>query len=161
MINEKYSYKSFKRKTFRNIDASEFSNSEIIGACFYQEIPYSRIFPDGIVDCVFTKCNLDNCNIPEGCTVNKGTNKQIKLQKDGEYWIVDEGLNPVEPRDKDKYISFGISINPIDLPLEQLSESVLTTKDPEIIQRKKVDRLLSDTAKLIEAAEAAFPNGKE
>lgn len=148
MVNEKYSYKSWKRKSFKTVNASEFSNSEIIGACFYQEIPYSNIFPSGITNCIFTKCNLDNCEIPEGCTINRGTNKHIKLQKDGEYWIVDKSLNPIEPRDKQKFIDFGLSIDPKNLPTVNLIEPILFINDPKIIEQKKIQDLSRDSVRL-------------
>ena len=51
-INEKYSYKSFKRQDLRNIPAKEFNNSEIIGTCFHQDEPNTDVFPIDVVGLV-------------------------------------------------------------------------------------------------------------
>ncbi|MBU2249108.1 MAG: hypothetical protein KKD77_20340 [Gammaproteobacteria bacterium] len=160
MLNEKYSYQSHKRKKFLDVGPIEFNDMEIIGACFYQDTPYSDVFPKDIRGVIFRNCNLDNCNIPAGATVISGTNKQILDQTDGEYWIVDRDLNPIEPRDKDKYIEYGLSINPIDLPLGPLKENILYTNDPKVIKQRKIDAFLSDSAKVEAAALAAIPDSE-
>ena len=70
-INQKWSYKSWKRKTYAHLSAAEF-DGEIIGACFHQDPPYTDAFPAGIRT-TFINTTLDNCKIPPGATVGPGT----------------------------------------------------------------------------------------
>lgn len=151
MINKKYSHHSWKRQSFLNTDPAEFNNSEIVGACFHQEEPFTDVFP-AIIGVTLTDCNVDNCNIPRGVTVNRGTNKHIKVQKDGEYWIVDTDGKPVEPRDKARYVELGLSVLPKDLPAEQLEENILRANDPKVIEQKAIDAFLADPVKVKTAA---------
>lgn len=104
-INKKYSFKDFTGKSFLNINPDEFSNSEIKGSCFYQESPTSKIdknpsvsiFPEGMIDVTFTRCNLDNVIIPSGNTIGeKNSHKKIRIMNDGRDWILDNDNKPVE-----------------------------------------------------------------
>lgn len=146
MTNEKYSYKSFKRQKFIHLDPKEF-DGEIIGSGFYQDEPYSNVFPVGITT-KFIKCNLDNCNIPETATVEGGTNKHFKTMNDQEYWIVDKDLKPIEPRDKDRFIKCGLSVLPKDISATPLKESITFINDPKRIEREKIEALKLDEARL-------------
>jgi len=147
-----WSHHSWKRQTFTTADPKVFNGAKIVGACFYQDEPYTDVFPANIEDVEFIDCNLDNCNIPAGATVTRGTNKHIKAQKDGQYWIVDKSGNPVEPRDKARYVELGLSIKPADLPAEQLDEPILITNDPKVIEQRKIDAFLADPEKVKAAA---------
>ena len=114
MTNEKYSNKNFTNKNLKDIEASDFTGT-IRNSCFYQENnPYSDIFPDGII-CTFENCNLDNVNVPKGCKVIGGTNKMIKVQNDGNDWIVDEKLEPTIPVCPQILLKNGQSTDPNDL----------------------------------------------
>jgi len=148
MINLKYSYKSFKRKSMLNIPAKEFNDSETIGSGFYQDEPFSNVFPPDINGVVFVDCNLDNVNIPAGATVVRGTNKHYKTMNDQEYWIVDKQGNPIEPRDKADFIKCKLSILPGDIPVQPLKEAITWTHDPKRIEREKIENLKSDDARL-------------
>lgn len=118
--NKKYSYFIGQNQSFKNRPASEFNNSIIIGANFYQEnAPKSDIFPDGMTGVVFKRCNLQNVNIPVGNTVENDCDiRQILIQNDGRDWIVDDNLNPIEPIDKERLLKEGLSIDPADIPAE-------------------------------------------
>ena len=77
--NEKYSQKDFTGLSFKHLDASEFSNTEIIGSCFYQpnytgDPVWIDIFPDGTVNVTFTASNLDNVLLPEDSVLNGDLN---------------------------------------------------------------------------------------
>ena len=148
MLNEKYSYASHKRKSFLDVDPSEFSDTEIIGACFYQNEPYTRVFPDGIKNLTLTRCNVDNVEIPSGVTVNGGTNHHIKSQNDGEYWIMDRDGKAVEPRDKAQYVEFGLSVDPREIPVAPLAEPITYTNDPVRIEAAKIEALKNDEVRL-------------
>ena len=150
--NAKYSHGSFKRQDLSGVDPAEFNDTEIVGSCFYQDAHHSATLPDKMTGVVFRNCNLDNCIIPAGATVNGGTNKHIQSQKDGEYWIVGVDGSPIEPRDKAKFIDFGISIAPQDLPAEQLDEPITITNDPKVIEQRKIAEFLADDEKVKAAA---------
>ena len=147
-INEKYSYQSFKRQDFLKIDVKEFDGMKIIGSCFHQDKPYSDIFPSGIRDVIFEKCNLDNCNIPAGASIIGGTNKHFSESNDREFWLVDSSLNFIEPRDKAKFISCGLSIDPRSIPVSPLEKPITVTNDPKRIEAQKIQTLSLDTTRL-------------
>ena len=97
-INEKYSYKDFTQQDLSNRSVSEFNNTRIIGTCFFQDFPKSRIFPSGMIGVEFELCNLDNVDIEAGNTVSeKSSNRQMQMQNDSEWWIVDDQDRPIEP----------------------------------------------------------------
>ena len=127
-MNEKYSYKDFTYKTFLDTKPEEWNDSEVICSCFYNEKPKSLIFPEGIKGVKFVRCNLDNIVIPKDCTVEGGCNRLIQVQKDGEDWLLDDDLKPVEPLNKAQYIKLGLSINPAALPTSAKSVSVTQEK---------------------------------
>ena len=124
-FNEKYSYADFMNMDFSNLKSDEFNNTCIIGSNFYQhEEPYKDIFPD-FVNVEFVKCNLDNVLMKDGIIILlKTSNKQIKIQKDWEYWLVDEGKKPIEPLEKEKFIHNNKSIDPKDIPKEKLDKTI-------------------------------------
>ena len=147
-LNKKYSYKSLKRQSFVDVDAREFNHTDIVGSSFYQNEPYTDVFPSNITGVTFINCNLDNVEIPSGATVNNGTNKHIRTMNDGEYWIVGKDGKPVEPRDKERYVEFGLSIDPKNIPATPLAEPITFTNDPKRIEAAKIEALKNDTARL-------------
>ena len=122
-MNEKYSYKDFTHQRFT--DADDFTG-EIEGSCFYQEAgedetPPFDVFPADMTGVTFKKCNLDNCVIPDGNTVEGGCNRVIKVQNDWQDWVLNKG-EPTEPTDKKKWERKGVSIDPKDIPAEKMTE---------------------------------------
>lgn len=69
---------------------------EIIGSCFSQEVSNSHIFPEDMTGVTFINCNLDNCYIPPGNTVEGGLNRQYKAMEDGLDWEIDDQGNPIK-----------------------------------------------------------------
>ena len=70
----------------------------VYASSFYQQdSPESHVFRDDMTGVTFINCNLDNCFIPSGNTLNGCNNRRIKAQEDGRDWIVDENNNPVTP----------------------------------------------------------------
>lgn len=128
-LNEKHSYKDYTHKTFVDTKPEEWNDSEVIGSCFHNEKPKSEIFPEGIKGVKFIRCNLDNIVIPKDCTVEGGCNRLIQEQKDGEYWLLDEYLAPIEPLNKGAYVKLGLSISPTSIPI--------TAKEVSVIQEKR------------------------
>lgn len=146
-INTKYSYKSLNRQSFTKIDPKDFTG-EIIGSSFFQINPFTDVFPPNLTGVIFTRCNLDNCNVPIGCVVVGGTNKHIKIQNDQEYWIVDDQLKPISPRDPDKFDLCNLSKDSKDIPIVTIEEPIAVTYDPKIVEERKIQDLIDDKEKL-------------
>lgn len=145
----------WKRKSLVNEPAKDFDNSEIVGSCFAQEEPFADVFPPAMTGVTFTgNCNLGNCNIPSGNTII-GTNRHYKEQNDGECWIVDSSLKPIEPLSPKRYDKFGLSKNPKDLPAEKMEESIIVTAAKEKLLQDEIE------AKKKELEDAGYTVSKE
>lgn len=135
-INEKYSYKDFMNKSFKGLSPSEFNDSIVIGSNFYQEAEFESgdiekdIFPDGLKNVTFEKCNLDNVRILDKCENCKFVNNSmrvIKVQNDLEDWVLnkqDGKYIAVEPVSKSRFIEVGVSIDPKSIPAEKQTISI-------------------------------------
>lgn len=145
-MNEKYSYKDFTYKTFLDTKPEEWNDSEVVGSCFYNEKPKSVIFPEGIKGVKFIRCNLDNIVIPKDCTVEGGCNKLIQVQKDGEDWLLDNDLNPVEPLNKATYVKLGLSISPAALPVTAKAVSATQEKRQQLEDALEAQKAALDAA---------------
>jgi hypothetical protein len=132
--------RGWKRRNLSNEVAKDFNNSEIVGSNFAQEEPFTSAFPSDMIGVTFIKCNLGNCNIPAGNTV-EGFNKHYKIQNDGEYWIVNEELKAIEPLSPKRYEEFGVSKDPKDLPIEKLEESIIVTAVKEKVKQDRKDKI--------------------
>ena len=143
-INEKYSYKSFKRQTFLDVPTSDFEG-EIVGACFAQDEPFTDVFPPDLKGTIFTRGNYGNCNIPSGNTMN-AFNEHYKEQNDCNYWVVDKDLKPITPLHPDRYDEHNISKDPKDIPAEKLQEPRDVTIPKE--RQEKIDDLSNDKERL-------------
>jgi hypothetical protein len=133
MINQKYSFKDYMNRSFTSVSALEFSNTEIKGSCFYQEGDAKEIFPTGMTGVTFIRCNLDNVVVPVGNTIDKTCiNRKIKVQNDLEDWLLNTDNTPKEPMRKAEYIRLGISIDPADIPVTKVTESVVEKKEAEL-----------------------------
>lgn len=122
--NKKYSFKDFTGQSFVNVDPQEFNNTEIVGSCFYRESSLldlsviKNIFPIGMTGVTFSRCNLDNVNVPIGNTVSPNCcSRKIKVQNDREDWVLDGTNKPVEPVAKKLFLQEGKSIDPKDIPI--------------------------------------------
>ena len=105
-----------------DVKPSDLADTIIQGSCFCRHEPYSQVFPE-IADgmCILLDCNVDNCVIPKGYVISgTTTNKHFKQQKDKEFWIVDKGLAPVEPRDSARFDALGLSKDPKGIPAQAL-----------------------------------------
>ena len=121
MINKKHSYKDYTGQDLSKLPAAEFSNSTIKGTCFSQELIKSddlvNVFPEGVENITFERCNLDNVLIPKKCDKTKCcTNKMFKVQADKRDWVIDPVTKePIEPLNKKLYLKKGWSIDPKDI----------------------------------------------
>lgn len=89
-----YSRKDFTGKTL--IDKTDMDDLIITGSCFSQEKPDSHIFPENMTGTTLVACNLDNCFIPPGNTVEGGSRNRFLVQEDGYDWIIDENNVPIQ-----------------------------------------------------------------
>lgn len=88
-----FSHKDF---TGRNLsDRKDMSDTVITGSCFSQENPDTHVFPEGMAGVTFVNCNLDNCFIPAGNSVQGGSQRRFMTMPDGQDWLVDAALQPV------------------------------------------------------------------
>lgn len=134
-INGEYSYKDFTHQSFTGVSTAEFNNSEIVGSCFYQESiwhsgslgvtpkdPMIDVFPPLMTGVTFVRCNLDNCKIPIGNTIDERCqNRKIRVQNDNEDWELDGSNKPIEPLDKKRFVEDGKSVDPKDIPVSKVS----------------------------------------
>jgi hypothetical protein len=136
-INDNYSFQSFKRQSFVDVDAAAFNNSEIVGSSFYQEAPHRDdsgsargtghrspmvdVFPPDMTGVTFIRCTLDNVTIPAGNTIGERcTHRKLRVMNDGDDWVLDDVTNkPVEPMSVEMYEKYGVSIDPADIPATQ------------------------------------------
>jgi len=131
--------RGWKRKSLVDEPAKDFNNTEIVSSCFAQDEPFTDVFPPGMTGVTFVgKCNLGNCNIPPGNTV-EGFNKHYKTQNDGEYWVIDTELKPIEPLSPKRYERFALSKDPKDLPAEMMEESIIVQAEKAKAIEDEVD----------------------
>ena len=141
-INEKYSFKDFTGQTFIGVDSDEFSNTEIVGSCFAQEVLYNidashlnsgkhedterDIFPSGMNNVTFRRCNLDNCKVSGvSVIVEGGIHRKIRVMNDLQDWVLDDStFEPIEPISKKRYLELGLSIDPNNISVTKLSEVI-------------------------------------
>jgi len=159
MINEKYSYKNFSSKSFIDVSPLEFNGKgDIVNSDFSQEILESEpvemksIFPAGISGVRFIGGNYDNVKIPETCELlhndQQGTlcsNKLIKECNDRHNWEFDKNTKkPKEPIDKNRFVLFGISTDPKDIPIKKLTHSRLAQRQEDIEKSKPNPHITTD-----------------
>lgn len=131
MADPKYSFKDF---TGWDLTANtDMSWIEIEGSCFSHETPDSDVFPVDMSGTTLIDCNLDNCTIPPGNTVLRGTQKRFLVQNDLNDWIVDELNQPIKPIiDEFIFEKFGLPVpTPDQIPEDFLRTEVIAKADFE------------------------------
>ena len=114
MINQEFSYRDLT--CFDLSNTTGLNNTEIHGSCFSSKEPNTVVFPEGMSGVVFTGCIIENIFIPNGNSI--GDNciyRNIKKQSDGNVWVLDELLKPIEPVDKVIFMEEGRNIDPAKL----------------------------------------------
>lgn len=114
MHNEKHSYRDYTQRDLRGENALDWSG-EVVGTCFQQDHPRTPVFPPDAT-CTFIRCNLNNCQIPDGCKVVDGCNHQHTEQNDGEQWIIDKQNRPTAPLNVKAFRRYALSEDPKDIP---------------------------------------------
>lgn len=131
--NNKYSFEDFTNQKF--FDATDLNGSVVIGSCFYQDAkgrngdPRVGVFPSDMVGVTFIECNLDNVYIPSGNMVDPLCYcRRVKRQYDGELWILNEDLDPVELLHKDRLLKLGINVSPKKIPKSPLPKEKMAQR---------------------------------
>jgi hypothetical protein len=123
-------------ENLKALTAKDWSGSLIKGSCFYAEAGWQ--LPDGITDCEFADCNLDNVSLPadaKGITITGGTAKCLRVQNDLALWECDPKTGaPVKPVDYKARLLDGRNVDPAKLPAEKL-----TQEDMDAIEEKRKD----------------------
>ena len=88
-----YSNKDFTNRDLREVE--DINGQTITGSCFSQERPNTHVFPFDMKGVTFINCNLDNCFIPAGNTVQGGSQRRFRAQDDGFDWLIDESGLPL------------------------------------------------------------------
>ncbi len=128
-VNARFSRRDFTGRRFLNVDPAKFSDSTIVGTCFAHERPDTDVFPVGVSNIVFAKCNLDNVIIPATCTVLRTCSiRRHETQNDGYPWVVDGGGSPVEPLHIKLFLDNGWSIDPLSIPTTKVLTSTMLKK---------------------------------
>ncbi len=128
--DEEFSFKFFSNYSFA-LNEIDLSGKTIYSSVFSTEILDFEPFHKDMKDVTFVNCSLDNVVIPNGNTViyNNGFyQKRFKVQNDGEDWVIDKDNKPIEPMNKKLFLRLGFSIDPKDIPIEPVKESILMDK---------------------------------
>ena len=127
--NDELSNKDFTKRIL--LEKSIPEGAVIFGSCFSHETLDTVVFPD-VQDLTLINCNLDNVYLNPLWIIIGCSARRYKVQNDREDWIVDKDDKPKEPIRKEKYIEFGLSIDPKDLPIEPLKENIIEKKQREL-----------------------------
>lgn len=124
MKNTIYSHKDYTNQSLKSENVNGFNNTEIHGSQFYQEgVVNADIFPDGMTGVTFINCDLNNVKVPAGNTIDPSCcNKRIQVKNDKEDWECDSNGDPIEPTNKGEFIKFGLSIDPADIPAQEMDK---------------------------------------
>lgn len=147
-------------KPFNNYNFKELthifslSGKTICNSSFYNEKLDSDIFPSTMTGVTFIGCNLDNVKIPEGNNLIDCSTRRISEQNDGGLWVLDKLDDPQYPVNKELYELLNISIDPKKIPLEKLSEPIISLKSKESVivneisdKQKELDKIRNETSK--------------
>ena len=134
------------------VPPEELNGTTIQGSCFACQEPNTKMFMDGVKDIEFDGCNCDNTILPPGSTlINGSTNRQIKTQNDGEDWVLDKDLKPVEPLHRARFERYGLSCDPKSIPEKKVDVPVTVAAQTLKMQDDRKNQILSlasDPAKM-------------
>lgn len=146
-------------ENLKALTAKDWSGALVKGSCFSSESGWQ--LPEGIADCEFQGCNLDNVRLPadtKGITLTDCTRKRIIIQNDRADWVCDWKTElPIEPLDLKRRIREGENIDPAKLPAAKLTDEELKAIEQKrtgerdlVAAQEKVSEL---TAKLAAVAD--------
>lgn len=147
-------------ENLKALTAKDWSGALVKGSCFYAESGWQ--LPEGIADCEFVGCNLDNVALAmdaKGITLADCTRKRIIIQNDRAEWVCDWKTEaPIEPVDLKRRLRDGENVDPAKLPAVKLTAEELKA----IEQKRRDERDLAEAqAKVseltVKLAEVAAP----
>src|SRR3990172_7203377 len=126
--SERYSFRDFTGHDLTTM--IDMSGIVIEGSCFSHEEPDSVVFPPSMTGTTFIDCNLDNCAIPPGNTVIRGSERRFKVQNDLNDWEIDGSNKAVRPVFWQVFVKYGLPLpKPEDIPKDFLRTEVLLQAD--------------------------------
>lgn len=119
-VCDHYSYKDFTN----SIIPEDLSGRVIYGSFFYNETLDAEIF-SGAEGTTFIKCDLRNIKIPESAITIDCRTERLKVQNDGNEWLVDDNNDPVKPAIYDIIEKLGLEVpTPEVIPDEPAEEPI-------------------------------------
>ena len=146
-------------ETLQNLKAEDWNDSLVKGSCFYAEGAMRAIMPADVTGVVLVECNLDNCIIPEGATVEGGTNKNVWKQNDGHDWACDEADNPIEPLNRKAMVMEGLNVDPALIPARPLTAEAVKAAEQARDDARRLAEAEATVAEL--SARVATPTEDE
>lgn len=120
-------------------DRKNMNGIVIHGLCLSNETPNAQVLPKDLQGTTFLLCNLDNVFIPPGNQLIDCSNRLFEVQTDGEDWQLDpKTLDPIAPINVDAYTALGLSVDPADLPQEQLDQSIILKATDIVAQAQMI-----------------------
>lgn len=147
--DEEYSHRVFSNWNFIGLDI-DLSSRTICDSSFAQEIPNSVIFPDSYKYINFVHCDMKNVDVGLDNILIECDNRKYQVQNDLEDWVIDEFGTPIEPLNKDLFIDLGLSIDPIDIPIEPMKESITNKARTQKNKENEILRLQEEIKRLQE-----------
>ena len=134
-----YDTRMSPEETLKSLTAKDWSNCEVRGSCFYRAGEARAIMPDDVTGLVLRDCNLDNCILPKGATVEGGTHKNLWVQNDGATWVCDWVTDaPVAPLNLKYHIAEGLNTDPALIPAEKLTDEELKALEQARVDAKQL-----------------------
>lgn len=105
----------------------------IYSSVFENENLDAEIFPAEMKGVSFYFCNLNNIIIPDGNFIHESCSRiRFEVQNDLRDWQVDHKNNPVKVLNEKYWAMKGFSIDPKDIPAEEISHIDLAPKAEEV-----------------------------
>ena len=143
----KYDYADHSRQQFTAEPDGDFAG-DVFGSCFQQDTPNTKVFPAGAT-ATFHACNVNNCEIPAGCTVGPNSiNNQHSEQNDGEQWILNGAGNPVSPLHPEAFAEHALSKLPKDIPAAPVLKRIVQVAADKAGAVQEIARKKEEIAKL-------------
>jgi hypothetical protein len=147
-------------ENLKAMTAKDWSGALIKGSCFSSESGWQ--LPEGITDCEFTACNLDNVVLPvdaKGITLTACSRKRIITQNDRADWVCDwKTGEPLEPVDLKRRIREGENTDPAKLPVAKLTDEELKALEQKRRDERELAEAQAKVSELtVKLAEVAAP----
>lgn len=122
----------------------DWSGRTVVGQCFSQEKPDTVVFRPGTIGMRLVNCNIDNCLIPPGNSVQgECSQRRFFIQNDLRDWEVDAQDKPTKVLNE-KYwkVIARKSVDPADIPaqplthVDQIKDVLVQIPAPVVVEGK-------------------------